>query len=134
MSTQRNQHFRIDIQSRRNVWIIIHHHGNRAVIRDLREERDDGILVHGEVVVTGDKDEGKIGARFLGLDGFVDHMAGCLAAAAEGDGEVGAVELGGELPGSLDEGGFFESREGNCFAVGAGDYDFFISTASFDMV
>lgn len=104
------------------------------MIRDLLEESDDGVFVHGEVVVTGDEDESEIGARFLGLDGFVDDMAGCLAAATEGDGEVGAVELGGELAGSLDEGGLFGSREGNCFAVGAGNYDFLVSTGSFDMV
>lgn len=109
MPTKCNQHLRIYIQARRNVRVVIHHHGNRAVIRDLLEERDDGVFVHGEVVVTGDEDESEIGALFMGVDGFVDDMAGCLAAATEGDGEVGVVELGGELAGSLDEGGLFGS-------------------------
>jgi hypothetical protein len=39
----------------------------------------------------------------MGCDGIVDDMVGGLAAAAEGDGYVWAVETGCELAGQLDE-------------------------------
>lgn len=54
---------------------------------------------------------------------FVQDVPGGLTRAAEGECDIGTVELCCGFAGELDEGGFLGGGEGYGFAVGAGNYD-----------
>lgn len=102
VSAQRTQHVGVDVNARRYPREIVHHDGNGAVVGDFLEERDDRVRVHREVVVARHKHQRKIGAGIARRYRLVDYLPRCLAAAAEGDGDVRAGLEPGSLSGVLD--------------------------------
>lgn len=117
------EHVRVDVEAGGDAREVVDDDGDQGGGGELLEEADDGGLVHGEVEVGGDEDEGVVGACGLGEVGFGDDGARGLTAAAEGDCEVGAAGGDGNFARLLDEGGLFVGGQGDGFAVGASQDD-----------
>lgn len=103
--------------------VVVHDHRDGARVSDLPEERDNGLVVEGEVEETRDEDQGEVGAGILRRDGGIDDVPCASSVAAHCDGDVCPAESAGDLASVTDELASFCHRERDGFAVGARNDD-----------